>query len=117
MDENEHTLGSVAEPATPTHEPPVSESEHVPAEERLRAAEDKLLGEDVPRHNGRPEKGSASRHASLPPAHKAHLAAIEHLVEVEDEHAAAEAHLASVHARVQHALARVDATEEPADGH
>lgn len=112
MDENEHTLGPVAEP------------DRAPATELLAEAHERLLGPDVAMHDGKPEKGVGSKYHSLHPAHKAHLAAIEHLVEVEAEHAAAEAHLASVHAKVQHALARVDATEEasheveePADGH
>lgn len=85
--------------------------ETAPAEERLRAAEDKLLGEDVPRHNGRPEKGSASRHASLPPAHLAHLHALEHLVTVETEHATAERAMQDADAKLAHALKRADDTE------
>ena len=95
----------------PAHEA-VTEPEHVPADEQLRAAEDRLLGKDVPRHDGKPEKGSGSKFAALHPAHKAHLAAIEHLIEVEKEHAAAEARLNAVHAKVQHATAQVEATEK-----
>jgi hypothetical protein len=85
------------------------------ATERLAAAEDKLLGEDVARHEGKPERGSGSRFAALHPAHKAHLAAIEHLIAVEAEHAEAEARIAAAHAKVQHALARVEATEEASE--
>lgn len=99
--------------------PPVSFAEPeprpepaTPAAERLRIAQDRLLGEDVPLHDGKPERGAGSKFSKLHPAHKAHLAAIEHLIEVEAEHAAAEAHLNSVHAKVEHAIARVDATEE-----
>lgn len=101
--------------------PPVSFAEpeprpepDTPATERLAAAEDRLLG-DVPLHDGKPERGAGSKYAALHPAHKAHLAAIEHLIEVEAEHAAAEAHLNSVHARVEHAIERVNATEEASD--
>jgi hypothetical protein len=86
-----------------------------PAAERLAAAEDRLLGEYVERHNGKPERGAGSRFAALHPTHKAHLAAIEHLIAVEAEHAAAEAHLNSVHAKVQHAMDRVSATEEASE--
>lgn len=86
-----------------------------PATERLAAAREKLLGADVAMHDGKPEMGSDSRHSRLHPAHKAHLAAIEHLVVVEAEHAAAEAHLSAVHAKVQHALERVAATEEDSE--
>ena len=99
--------------------PPVSFAEpeprpvpETPAAERLAAAHEKLLGKDVPLHDGKPEKGAGSKYAALHPAHKAHIAAIEHLVEVEAEHAAAEAHLSAVHARVERAIARVAATEE-----
>lgn len=84
----------------------------VPATERLAAVHENLLGADVAMHDGKPEKGAGSKFAALHPAHKAHIAAIEHLVELEAEHAAAEAHLSAVHARVERALARVAATEE-----
>lgn len=94
---------------------PVAEPAPMPATERLAAVHDKLLGADVPLHDGKPERGAGSKFAALHPSHKAHIAAIEHLVEVEAEHAAAEAHLNSVHARVQHALARVEATEEASE--
>jgi hypothetical protein len=93
----------------PKPEPEITATEH------LAAAEDKLLGPDVSRHDGKPEKGIGSRHHALHPAHKAHLAAIEHLIVVEAEHAAAAAHLASVQARVDHAKQRVAATEEASD--
>lgn len=87
-------------------------AEAVPAAERLAAAEDRLLGPDVPRHNGKPERGVGSKFHGLHPDHKAHIAAIEHLIAVEAEHAEAEARLTAVHAKVTHALARVEATEE-----
>lgn len=82
------------------------ESEAVPAKERLAAAQEKLNLE--PGH----ERGIGSRYAALHPSHKAHLAAIEHLIAVEAEHADAERALHVVHAKLEHAMARVDATEE-----
>lgn len=94
---------------------PIADEPDRPATERLAAAEDKFLGADVDKHAGKPERGIGSRYHALHPAHKAHLAAIEHLITVEAEHAAAEAHLASVHARVEHAKARVESTEEVSD--
>lgn len=97
--------------------PEISEPDHVPAAERLRAAEDHLLGKDVATHDGRPERGAGSKFAALHPTHKAHLAAIEHLIAVEAEHAEAEARLTAIHTRVEHALARVDATEEASAKH
>lgn len=86
--------------------------EPVDAKAKLAAAEDRLLGPGVAKHDGKPERGVGSKFHSLHPAHKAHLAAIEHLIVVEAEHAAAEAHLSAIHARVEHAIKRVEATEE-----
>lgn len=93
----------------------LTEPERQSATERLAAAREKHLGKDVMLHDGKPEMGAGSRYAALHPAHKAHLAAIEHLVLVEAEHAAAEAHLNKVHAKVEHALERVAATEEASE--
>lgn len=98
--------------------PPVSHAEpeprpepQTPATERLAAAQARLLGEDVPLHNGQPEKGSGSRHAALHPAHLAHLHALEHLVTVETEHATAERAMQDADAKLAHALKRADDTE------
>jgi hypothetical protein len=88
------------------------EPERVPASEMLAAAHEKYLGPEVAMHAGKPETGVGSKFHALHPAKKAHLAAIEHLILMEAEHAAAEAHLASIHAKVEHAMARVEATEE-----
>lgn len=88
------------------------EPARVPATEILATAHEKYLGPDVAMHDGKPEKGVGSKFHTLHPAKKAHLAAIEHLIVVEAEHAAAEAHLTSVHTKVEHAIARVEATEE-----
>lgn len=104
--------GTLARDPDPIELDPAQEPETAPTVERLAAAEDKLLGPDVPRHDGQPEMGAGSKYAALHPAHKAHLAAIRHLISVEHEHAKAEVHLASVHARLEHAKERVDSTEE-----
>lgn len=98
---------SFPDKSMPRAEPEVTLS----SEERLRAAEDRLLGEDVPRHNGKPEKGSGSRHAALPPAHLTHLHALEHLVTVESEHATAARAMQDADAKLAHALKRADDTE------
>lgn len=62
-------------------EPPVEMS----AIERLRAFEDKVMGKKVPRVNGAVERGHGSKHAQLEDHHKAHHAALERLVDLEDE--------------------------------
>ena len=82
--------------------------ETVASEARLEAARGRL------KLAAGHERGIGSRHHNLHPAHKAHLAAIEHLITVEAEHAAAEAHLATVHAKVQRAMAHVEVTEKAA---
>jgi hypothetical protein len=94
----------IAEEAKPEAE--TEETETVASEARLAAARGKFKLE------AGHERGIGSRHHNLHPAHKAHLAAIEHLITVEAEHAAAEAHLATVHAKVQRAMAQVEVTEK-----
>lgn len=90
-------------------EPKISAAEH------LAATEKRLLGEGVARHGGRPERGIGSKFHALHPAHKAHLAAIEHLVEVEAAHVTAEKHLNDAAANLDRALDRVEATAEASD--
>jgi hypothetical protein len=88
--------------------------EPVPAHERLAAVLEKHLGKDFVLHNGKPEMGVGSPYSMLHPAHKAHIAAIEHLIVVEAEHAAAEKNLKAIHAKVEHAMKHVEATEKEA---
>ncbi len=86
-----------------------AEPEPMPGDQRLAAAHERLKLE------AGHERGIGSPYHALHPAHKAHLAAIEHLIAVEAEHADAERALAAVHAKLEHAMARVDVTEKASE--
>lgn len=94
----------------PDHSEP-NEAEFSTAE-RLRLFEDERLGPDHLRHNHQVEKGIGSPFSMLTDKERAHHAALEHLIAVEKEHAAAEAHMAGVHAKLEAAVARASDTEE-----
>jgi hypothetical protein len=80
--------------------------------DRLRAFEDKHLGEDHLRPNGQIEKGIGSIFSRLDPMHRAHHAALEALIEAETEHQKASTAEAAAHARLEAAVKRVAETEE-----
>lgn len=63
--------------------PPAIDEPKVTAAERLRAFEDKHLGEDTPRHAGAIERGHGSPFTALHPDKQREYAALERLVEAE----------------------------------
>jgi len=94
----------------PNRDVPDQAEKDWPAE--LHAVHEKHLGKDFLIHDGKPEKGHGSKFSLLHPAHKAHIAAIEHLIAMEAEHAQAEGALAAAHLKVEHARKQVEATEK-----
>jgi hypothetical protein len=82
--------------------------------ERLRAFEDEKLGAAAPRHNGQVEKGHGSFFATkLTDADRAHHAALEHLVHVDQKVAHARAALAAAEDELAEAERRCDVDPEP----
>jgi len=79
------------------------------AADQLRAAEDKYLGPDVPRVDGKVEEGIGSKFRNIPEEHRAHLIALRALAVIEAEVLAAKNALAAAEAKVEHAVASVEA--------
>ncbi len=79
--------------------------------QRLRAFEDKHLGEDAVRINGELERGHGSRYSKMSPAHRAHHDALVELVAAEKAHVDAGVAEAAAHARLKAAIERANATE------
>lgn len=61
-----------------------AKAEEVPAHEQLRAFEDRHFGKDVPRYDGKVERGHGSRYQRLDASARAEHAALERLVEAEE---------------------------------
>jgi hypothetical protein len=80
--------------------------------DRLRFFEDHLFGKDHLRPHGQVEKGVGSAHAALPAAHKAHHAALEHLIEAEKYHQVAHDAATAAHTKLQAAVKRAAETEK-----
>lgn len=103
----EPTTFSGFKPATA----PAPEPEPESTVDRLRAFEDRILGKDHVRHAGKVEKGHGSPFSGLSPEHKAHHAALEALIAAESEHKAASTAEDAAHAKLEAAIAKVEATE------
>lgn len=76
--------------------------------ERRRAYEDKVLGPNVTRIEGKYEVGVGSRYAGLPEQHKATLAALDELCAADEAMSAAASALAAAEARMSDAQAMAD---------
>lgn len=92
----------------PDHEPPVVEVPEVSARDKIRAFEDRNLGENAVRINGEVEKGHGSLFKELSPQHHRHYADLEKL-------AAAETALTEAGAALGQAQAAYDAAAEQAE--
>jgi hypothetical protein len=107
--------------ASPTAPEPEFETDAEEAEEiaeetadthaRLRAFEDKHLGENHTRPFGKIERGHGSKFSGLHPDLKAHHAALEALIAAENEHRTASAAADVAHAKLEAAIKRAEETE------
>lgn len=82
----------------------------VPADDQLRAFEDKHFGKDVPRYEGRVERGHGSRYQRLDASARAEHAALERLVDAEE-------HVQKALRELSHAQARHAAAKAAVAGH
>lgn len=91
------------------------EAAATPARDRLRAFEDRHLGENAHRIDDQVERGVGSQFHKLSDAHKRHYEAIEALVVAEDAVADARAKLAVAEANCADAAAAADRAEADAN--
>jgi hypothetical protein len=77
------------------------------ADERLRAFEDKVLGKDVPRVDGKVERGHGSKYMRMTAEHKTAHAILERLCAA--EHAVTAATRAMAQAKAEHQAASMAA--------
>jgi len=91
-------------------------AETLTAAERIREFEDRELGEDAVRINGRVERGFGSKFMTLSNEKHAHYLKLEKLAEAEQVLADAKANLVNAENAYNDALAAVDAPEAPHAG-
>lgn len=89
-------------------EAPVAEPEPKTGAELLRAFEDAHMGEDVPRVDGKVERGHGSKFQQMKPHHRVRHAAIERLVQAEDDLVKATAELEKARVKRDEAVKAVE---------
>lgn len=117
VDETEPKTEPLADPVEPEKvidEPQTSDPD--PAATRLRAYEDEVLGEDVPRISGHIERGVGSKYQGMSDEQKRKHTALERLTQAEKNLAHAEAAVEKAKTEHESAAAAVDQAAGHVDG-